>query len=223
MAKALQRRRGTNEEHKNFTGLEGEFTYNTTEKRIVAHDGVTKGGIPLAKKAELESAKTELEGKIEQVSSSLDPRILDAASQSDILEAVSQATVGNIDAPTLEGLQAQIAANASNIASKPTPARYVTETWSSGASWYTKYSDKWVEQGGVLDAYGKVNMNVTLSVAMSTNRYTALVGPGYYAQVSQAYVVPVVGNKTTTGFTVFSNHAGQVGSDDCWYVCGYSA
>lgn len=55
MAKALQRRRGTNEEHKSFTGLEGEFTYDTTEKRIVAHDGSTKGGIPMAKKSELDT------------------------------------------------------------------------------------------------------------------------------------------------------------------------
>lgn len=55
MAKALQRRRGTHEEHKSFTGLEGEFTYDTTEKRIVAHDGVTKGGIPMAKKSEVDA------------------------------------------------------------------------------------------------------------------------------------------------------------------------
>lgn len=137
MAKALQRRRGTTAEHANFTGLEGEFTYNTTEKRIVAHDGVTKGGIPMATKKE-----------VEEVANSLDPRILDAASQADILEAVSQATVGNVDAPALEGLQAQIAANASNIASIPVPVRYVTETWSDGTNWYTKFSDGWIEQGG---------------------------------------------------------------------------
>ena len=60
MAKALQRRRGTTEEHKSFTGLEGEFTYDTTEKRVVAHDGVTAGGVPMAKKAEV----TALEGAI---------------------------------------------------------------------------------------------------------------------------------------------------------------
>lgn len=55
MAKALQRRRGTTAEHANFTGLEGEFTYDTTEKRIVAHDGATNGGIPMAKKSEVDA------------------------------------------------------------------------------------------------------------------------------------------------------------------------
>lgn len=53
MAKALQRRRGTTEEHQRFTGLEGEFTYDTTEKRVVAHDGETPGGIPMAKKEDV--------------------------------------------------------------------------------------------------------------------------------------------------------------------------
>ena len=53
MAKALQRRRGTTAEHANFTGLEGEFTYDTTEKRIVVHDGATAGGIPMAKESEV--------------------------------------------------------------------------------------------------------------------------------------------------------------------------
>lgn len=45
----------TSEELFTFIGEKGELTYNTTEKRIVAHDGVTKGGIPMAKKAEVDA------------------------------------------------------------------------------------------------------------------------------------------------------------------------
>lgn len=98
MAKALQRRRGTNEEHKSFTGLEGEFTYDTTEKRIVAHDGSTKGGIPLAKKAE-----------VQEVDNRLSP--LTGQMKSDILEAVEEASGANrVNQVTLEGLQRAIAA-----------------------------------------------------------------------------------------------------------------
>ena len=55
MAKVLQHRRGTATEHGNFTGAIGEITYDTTDKRLVAHDGSTKGGIPVAKEAELTS------------------------------------------------------------------------------------------------------------------------------------------------------------------------
>ena len=213
MAKALQRRRGTTAEHANFTGLEGEFTYDTTEKRIVAHDGVTKGGIPMATKKE-----------VEEVANSLDPRILDAASQSDILEAVSQATVGNVDAPTLEGLQAQIAANASNITSIPVPVRYVVETWSSGTSWYTKYNDGWIEQGGVYD-HGSMSSDVsgvviTFQKAFSNTNYT-LTALAYRNDDNKTYrnIYATIYQRTATNFKGgwVTNNAQYLS----WYACGY--
>lgn len=47
MAKQVQVRRGTSSEMSNFTGAEGEVTYNTTIKTLVVHDGSTKGGITI--------------------------------------------------------------------------------------------------------------------------------------------------------------------------------
>lgn len=44
MSKAVQRRFGTAAEHADFTGIAGEFTYNTTTKAMHTHDGVTAGG-----------------------------------------------------------------------------------------------------------------------------------------------------------------------------------
>ena len=58
MAKVLQHRRGTATEHSNFTGAAGEITYDTTDKRLVVHDGATKGGIPLALESEVVAAQT---------------------------------------------------------------------------------------------------------------------------------------------------------------------
>lgn len=55
MAKVLQHRRGTTAEHSNFTGAAGEITFDTTDKRLVAHDGTTKGGIPMAKKSDVDA------------------------------------------------------------------------------------------------------------------------------------------------------------------------
>ena len=48
MATAIQRRRGTTEEHAAFAGLAGEVTVDTTKKTLVVHDGETAGGSPLA-------------------------------------------------------------------------------------------------------------------------------------------------------------------------------
>ena len=55
MSFAFQRRRGTTAQHSTFTGLLAELTVDTDKKTVVVHDGVTAGGIPLAK----ESALTE--------------------------------------------------------------------------------------------------------------------------------------------------------------------
>lgn len=188
MAKVLQHRRGTTAEHSNFTGAAGEITFDTTAKRLVAHDGATKGGIPVATKQE-----------VEQVANSLDPRILDAASQADILEAVGQLTGGSISQPTLESLQSQISANASNIVK---PVRYVVETWSSGTEWYTKYNDGWIEQGGsVTPSSATADVSVTLNIAFSNTNYLALAMHSTTATTNAATNVLVKG-KTVTGFTV---------------------
>lgn len=44
MSKAVQRRFGTTAEHADFTGISGEFTYNTDTHALHTHDGVTAGG-----------------------------------------------------------------------------------------------------------------------------------------------------------------------------------
>ena len=49
MSRQIQFRRGTADEHKNFTGAEGEITVDLTNKTLRVHDGVTPGGIILAR------------------------------------------------------------------------------------------------------------------------------------------------------------------------------
>ena len=56
MARQIQFRRGTADEHKNFTGAEGEITVDTTNRTIRVHDGVTAGGTMLARADALNGA-----------------------------------------------------------------------------------------------------------------------------------------------------------------------
>lgn len=51
MSNALKLRRGTTAQHATFTGLESEVTVDTTKDTLVVHDGVTAGGHPMAKEA----------------------------------------------------------------------------------------------------------------------------------------------------------------------------
>lgn len=53
MATQLQLRRGTTAENDVFIGAEAEVTVDTTLKQLRVHDGVTAGGIKVAKEADL--------------------------------------------------------------------------------------------------------------------------------------------------------------------------
>jgi hypothetical protein len=58
MATAIQWRRGTTNQHANFTGLVGEITVDTDLDTVVVHDGSTQGGHRLAKYSEVVAAAT---------------------------------------------------------------------------------------------------------------------------------------------------------------------
>ena len=45
----IQQYRGTTAQHSTYTGPEGELTVDTTKKVVVVHDGVTAGGVPMAR------------------------------------------------------------------------------------------------------------------------------------------------------------------------------
>ena len=55
MAKQLQLRKGTTAEVSAFKGAEGELVVDTTKKQLVLQDGVTTGGIPVARQSDLDN------------------------------------------------------------------------------------------------------------------------------------------------------------------------
>lgn len=56
VAKKVQFRGGTTTSHQSFTGAEREVTVDTTKKTLVVHDGITPGGVPLAKELETQNS-----------------------------------------------------------------------------------------------------------------------------------------------------------------------
>jgi len=58
MPTILQLRRGNTSQTTAFTGASGEISYDTDKKILVAHDGSTPGGVPLAREAHLAAAYT---------------------------------------------------------------------------------------------------------------------------------------------------------------------
>lgn len=61
MSKEVQIRRGTADQHLDFTGKIGEITMDTTNNTLRVHDGETVGGTVLAKQATLDAADYVIE------------------------------------------------------------------------------------------------------------------------------------------------------------------
>lgn len=93
---------------------------------------------------------------------------------------------------------------------------YVSEMWKDGSSWYRKYSDGWIEQGGAFTKYRDTNVTVTFPVAFKNTDYT--IATSQYAQHSGNSPVCAFTSKTNTGFT---HNNGSWGCEWGWFVCGY--
>ena len=91
-------------------------------------------------------------------------------------------------------------------------------------SWYRKYSDGWVEQGGRQDIKNDTaKRNITFPIAMANkdnyNLQLTVTNLYRYACVAES------SQRTTTGFTVTTGDDSSTNNDGRvdWYVCGYAA
>ena len=87
-------------------------------------------------------------------------------------------------------------------------------------TWYRKYADGWVEQGGQFATVDTSyhTESITLSVAMSDANYSCFIS---CASTGSAYV-PLIQNKTTTGFVAY-NVVNATAYAAGWQVSGMSA
>jgi hypothetical protein len=101
---------------------------------------------------------------------------------------------------------------------------YITEASynASTGAWYRKYSDGWIEQGGITDgALGTVVCN--LLKPMLNDKYLCFVEsckPNFNSQAGYTFNIP---NKSTTTVTIY-NYDGSIGAKPFnWMVCGMGA
>ena len=103
---------------------------------------------------------------------------------------------------------------------------HITKTWKStdGKSWYRKWSDGWIEQGGRVNAaaYNDKTKNVTFMTPMSSTNYFAVSNPidSEHAAWDLSSRVSLL---TLNGMTVKdSTNSNRAYTGACtWYVCGY--
>lgn len=94
----------------------------------------------------------------------------------------------------------------------------ILASYTSGTSWYRKWSDGWVEQGGTFTSL--YDQAVTLIVPMKDTNYTILT-----SKTNMGSAVVIVDKVTTTSFNVLGRGQGGSGFGEnvsgYWYVAGW--
>ena len=112
-----------------------------------------------------------------------------------------------------------------DLSNKPsipaTPKAYITETWQSGTNWYRKYSDGWIEQGGVSPSknYYSGDKKVTLHQAFKNTNYVALAVPNGLSANNSLYGAATIESTATSYFRIESDVNGKMSFK--WYACGF--
>lgn len=131
-----------------------------------------------------------------------------------------QATnIGSVDVGNVMSAVAAMQATVSAVEANPilNAKAYITETWSNGTSWYHKYSNGWIEQGGAFTKSRDTNVTITFPVAFNNTQYT--ISTSQYARVGDTPVCDFT-TKSTTGI-IHNNNNNSWGCDWSWFACGY--
>lgn len=96
---------------------------------------------------------------------------------------------------------------------------HIIKTWSSGKSWYRKYSDGWVEQGGFSSKISGAD-RISLPIEMKNADYSVVLGKRGSDTQS---VTPQVQSQKTTNFVLSGAYGGssQEVRPSWWRVSGY--
>lgn len=161
---------------------------------------------------------TNVSSKVDGIGDTLSPTY---AKKQAILDACDKALNGanSIHAgdPTLDDIKlalATIQAQLGQLESR----RYVKETGKSsdGTKWYRKWSDGWIEQGGVHTFSGIAKQTVTFMKSFSNTDYIALFMAGSRFG-SGADISIYLTAKDTSHVEVNPDRSGDLN----WYACGY--
>ena len=108
------------------------------------------------------------------------------------------------------------------LANEVASHKHVTETYNDGTNWYRKWSDGWVEQGGIVSNQQVETVTITLMIPMSDSNYhiSRQIISDYKGQPTTARIWTSVYNMTATQFTFDADIRYQ--TNRC-YACGQTA
>lgn len=133
-----------------------------------------------------------------------------------VMCVVAYGIATNVGAVDIQNVMSAVNAVQASLEEIPRPRAYITETWKStdGTSWYRKWSDGWIEQGGSYTSSDNSSYTITLNIKMATTYYHCDVTGGYNASTDRCWGFAY--NKTTSNFK-----AVVVEPKGTWEVHGY--
>lgn len=142
------------------------------------------------------------------------------------VDGLQVALDGKLDA-TAKAESAKVADSANsvswgNVTGKPSipssPNAYITETFHSGALWYRKWSDGFIEQGGRMAEAS--SGAVTLPKAYTSKDYIIVLSPERVLYWNKPHVL-IATNVGSTAFLIKFQSDGRVTGSCSWYTAGY--
>lgn len=101
------------------------------------------------------------------------------------------------------------------------PGERVVSKWSSGKSWYRKWSDGWIEQGGFLK-FNTEEVTCSFHVSFSNTNYTVLLGFAWNGANYEKYPpheIWTMRTKSSTGLQCAYMFEDTMHTN--WYAAGY--
>lgn len=179
--------------------------YNDTSHSLITEDGTILYGTT-------NSAKSDIYGLSDTVQPESNEWMI-------CVVVAGQATnIGSVDVGNVMSAVAQVQAQVGAI---PTPSAYITKTWRSWSNWYRKWSDGFIEQGGLYTNTSNALITLTLNTAFSSTDYAFYRVPQWAGGSSSATYYCM-------GFVSKDKTSVQLQSDSVsyftmmyWYACGY--
>lgn len=197
MATEIKIRRGTAAQNAAFTGVEGEVTYSTDQKRLITHDGATVGGTLQATKAEVDAKQPALGFTPENVANKDTDGTL--AANSDVKYASQKATKTYADTK-----QSALGFTPENVANKDTDGTLAANSdvkYASQKATKTYADTKQSALGFTPENVANKSTDGTLS-ANSDTLYASQKATKTYADTKQAalgFTPENVANKSSDG------------------------
>lgn len=237
--RTLQIYRGTTAQNDAYTGSAGELTMDTTTNELRIHDGSTAGGHKIGGGSSYTAGDgIDITSNVISATGVKNKNTAAGATNpvydwvGTLAEYEAQAVATNhpdwvcyiTDDQTADAYEAYTKSQSNNlfVAKGHEVIEFQEPTSANNYTWYRKYADGWVEQGGIDsgNTHGSTTRQVNLPVEMADTQYCIQLTK---IDIDTSGVAPQVTSINTTYFNWSVTYNSALNRNIRWYICGMAA